>query len=250
MSNANETKRLDSDDRLSEGFWRVLAKWFLVPRTAPILPGNDDDIVDRLRPAPGWLRYGRVSRVILFGFLFVLALAIVPLLIASEPVPGLVVGSIAFPLILVFFALTWIGLHLAYASTWYVLGPRSMRLRRGMLIIHEETITFENVQDVAVSQGPLQRYFGISDLVVKTAGGGGGDTGSATHRGVIAGIEDAAGLRERIMAQVRASGNAGLGDEHDDDVRERVAHAVSRGGFGPEHVAVLREIRELVSSEH
>ena len=38
--------------------------------------------------------------------------------------------------------------------------------------MHETTISFENVQNVEVRQGPLQRYFGIADVVVQTAGGG------------------------------------------------------------------------------
>ena len=38
----------------------------------------------------------------------------------------------------------------------------------------ETTITFENIQNVTVQQGPLQRLFGIADVRVDTAGGGGG----------------------------------------------------------------------------
>ena len=47
------------------------------------------------------------------------------------------------------------------------------RIRRGIWIIHETTITFENVQNVVVQQGPLQRWYGIANVLIETAGGGG-----------------------------------------------------------------------------
>ena len=58
----------------------------------------------------------------------------------------------------------YVGIHLRYDTTWYVLTDRSLRIRRGILTIHETTISFENVQNVEVRQGPLQRYFGIADV--------------------------------------------------------------------------------------
>ena len=68
--------------------------------------------------------------------------------------------------------IAYVAIHLRYDTTWYVLTDRSLRIRRGIWIIHETTISFENVQNVEVRQGPLQRYFGIADVIVQTAGGG------------------------------------------------------------------------------
>ena len=59
----------------------------------------------------------------------------------------------------------YVAIHLRYDTTWYVIGRRSLRIRRGIWIINETTITFENVQNIHITQGPLQRYFGIADLV-------------------------------------------------------------------------------------
>jgi hypothetical protein len=115
--------------------------------------------------------------------------------------------------------LAYVAIHLRYDTTWYVISERSMRLRHGVWSVHETTITFENVQNVQVSQGPLQRYFGFSDLVVQTAGGGGSAgphghaAGGGAHAGRIEGVEDPNAMRELIMAKVRASRSAGLGDE-------------------------------------
>ncbi len=77
----------------------------------------------------------------------------------------------------------------------YVLSDRTLRIRRGIWIINEVTITYENIQNVSVRQGPLQRYYGISDLVVQTAGGGGagphGEQNLGSHLGLLEGIDNA-----------------------------------------------------------
>ena len=65
--------------------------------------------------------------------------------------------------------MVYVALHLRYDTTWYVVTDRSLRIRRGIWVIEETTITFENVQNVSITQGPLERAFGIATLVVDTA---------------------------------------------------------------------------------
>ena len=81
------------------------------------------------------------------------------------------------------------ALHLRFDTTWYVMTERSLRIRRGIWVIREMTITFENVQNVKVQQGPLQRFFGISSLVVETAGGGSAEPGKghAANQAIVVG---------------------------------------------------------------
>ena len=141
--------------------------------------------------------------------------------------------------------LAYVALHLRYDTTWYVMSGRSLRIRRGIWIIRETTVTFENVQNVELKQGPLQRHFGISNLIVQTAGGGGSPNSGGAHRAIIEGISDPARYREAIMARLRRSGTAGLGDEAEDE-----EGAV---GWTREHLDVLREIRDEVvrpAAEH
>jgi len=116
-------------------------------------------------------------------------------------------------------------------------------------VIHETTITFENVQNVAVAQGPVQRYFGIADVIVQTAGGGaskqashGGETSSNAHVGLLQGLDNADAVRNLILERVRRSRTAGLGDEH----ATTSAHAdhASGPGYSTAHLAVLRDIRD------
>jgi uncharacterized membrane protein YdbT with pleckstrin-like domain len=119
-----------------------------------------------------------------------------------------------------------------------------VRIRRRLWTIEEKTFTFENVQNVGIQQGPLQRYFGISNLIIQTAGGGSSGPHGATtnaHHGLIEGVHHAQEIRDSIMAKVYAARGAGLGDDN-------TSEAHDGPGFSAEHLDALREIRELAAS--
>jgi membrane protein YdbS with pleckstrin-like domain len=229
------------------GVWQVLARWFVVPRHPPDLPARPGATIDRFHPSPGFLRYLKL--------LFWLGLAVTSLWfligwIASFFVSlrlGLALAPVFFAVAVLPNLVAYVAIHLRYDSTWYVLSDRSLRIRRGIWTLHETTITFENVQDVKIQQGPIQRVFGISNVIVETAGGGGsrkkGEGGGTvpSHTGLIEGVDDAARIRDLILARVRQSRTAGLGDEAREHPGEsRPAAPV----WTAEHVAVLREIRD------
>ena len=153
------------------GVWASIVALFRVPPEPPTLPSSGET-VHSIRPSAGYLRY--------LKFLFWIAFLpgdIAPILIwlpiaIAFPIVGVI---LVVPLIVVLIApdvIAYVGLHLRYDTTWYVFTDRSLRIRRGIWVIHETTITFENVQNVEVAQGPVQRYFGIADVIVQTAGGG------------------------------------------------------------------------------
>ncbi len=173
--------------------------------------------------------YGSLSFAISLG----LGLALLPVFLAVAILPDIVV---------------YVAIHLRYDTTWYVLSDRSVRIRRGIWTITETTITFENVQDVKIDQGPIQRVYGISDIVIQTAGGGASaehdGTGTTTHIGRIEGIADAARIRDLIMNRVRRSRSAGLGDEHRTNSGHPATH-ITRWTAG--HLEMLREIRVALS---
>ena len=130
------------------------------------------------------------------------------------PVLGLVLAVPALALIVLPDVVAYVGIHLRYDTTWYVLTDRSLRIRRGILNIHETTISFENVQNVEVRQGPLQRYFGIADVLVTTAGGGVASHGKGAqastlgaHVGLLQGLDDADAVRNQIL-RLASSGRA------------------------------------------
>jgi membrane protein YdbS with pleckstrin-like domain len=230
------------------GVWASVVGFFKVPEEPSTLPAAGEP-VRSLRPSPGYLQY--------LKFLFWVALIPGDIL----PVLGWIAVSLAVPVLGVVLALpflalmvlpdvfAYVGIHLRYDTTWYVLTDRSLRIRRGIMTIHETTISFENVQNVEVRQGPLQRYFDIADVIVQTAGGGvvshgKGQTSSlGAHMGILQGLDDAEAVRNQILASVERTRSAGLGDEHPMLLRPAAA---SGSALSERHLGVLREIRDSV----
>jgi uncharacterized membrane protein YdbT with pleckstrin-like domain len=110
-------------------------------------------------------------------------------------------------------------LRLDFEKRWYVVTDRSLRIREGVVTIREMTVNFANIQNVSISQGPIQRLLGIADLQVETAGGGGSGPehqGSGNlHTARFRGIDNANDVRELIQIRLRRLKDTGLGDHED-----------------------------------
>lgn len=227
-----------------EGFWGILTRWFKVPSKPPSLPVHANEQMDSFRPALGFLRYLKLK----FWVVLILIDAMILVLWIALTIPLPLVGFLLSPLFLAIAILpdiiAYLAIHLRYDTTWYVMTERSLRIRRGIWVINEITITFENIQNVTIKQGPLQRFFGISDIRVHTAGGGSaehGPHGSQTgfsHQGLLEGLAEARTIRDLIMNRLKNSKSAGLGDDE-----EQQPHA---SGWTSKQVAVLTEIRDLI----
>ena len=224
-----------------EGIWGVLSNLFCVPRDPPELPFHIAENIVARKPSPGFMQYLKLQFWVMTLVLVVsLTIGSLIVVLASEN-PWLLVGSLLLLGMLLFFAaVSYLSIYLRFDTTWYVFSDRSMRLRRGIWLIRESTITFENIQNVKVTQGPLQRYFGIANVVVETAGGGGNQGnphgGSGTHAGLIEGVAEASEIRNSIMSRVQLGQSTGLGDEED---------APSGAVLSAAHLSVLREIRDV-----
>lgn len=191
----------------------------------PEAPAGTHASVEVFRASPGFLRY-RLVGLAIGGSVVLLALSAVAVgtALAGETA-GLVASlGVGVPVLAVL-GLVYAGLRIDYEVRHYVVTDRSLRVREGAWTVREMTVSFANIQNLKVTQGPLQRVFGISDLRVETAGGGGGagphGSGGGGGRALtVAGVENAAELRDLVGAYVRAHGDAGLGDP-DDQRRER-----------------------------
>ena len=229
------------------GIWRILTEWFCVPQQPPTLPASDPALVQAFKPSDNYLNYLKLFFWI--GCVLIdIALAGLWVVIA---IANPLVGAIITPLMLAIMVLpdivSYVAIHLKFDTTWYVLSDRSMRIRRGIWVIHETTITFENIQNVRLSQGPLERYFGFANLIVETAGGGAAQTeagvASGAHQGVMTGLANAEQLRDEIMAKIQSSRTAGLGDDNLEHRRQAGQFAVETG-FSAQDLQLLTEIRD------
>lgn len=210
------------------------------------------------RAAPGFLSYQRLLWAIRHGLalLPVTALAIVAVATGRQAeVPGFVpslvwsIDGLILALVLAQATVSWLTMRLDYEMRWYKVTDRALRIREGVVHVREMTMTFANVQNLAIEQGPLQRMFGIADVRVQSAGGGGAtaslgkadgkrDLHSATFRGVA----DARQLRDLVYLRLQAAKDAGLGDP-DDPHR----HEAPRTG---DLATALREVRDEAARLH
>ncbi len=180
------------------------------------------DHVEILRAAPVWLHY----RLLLWG-LYALAwsagitAASTAILLTTPLGIVLVIPLIAFAAAKA--VVLYVVTRLDYENRWYVITDRSLLIRQGVWMTREITLTFANAQNVRITQGPLQRIFGISNVEVDTAGGGAKrkeeKQGLAfdPHRAVLRGLDRPGDVRRRIVELVRRSRSAGLGDPDEPD---------------------------------
>ncbi len=233
-----------------QGIWSVATKWFHVPEEPPHIQGADDDDVRSFRPAEGYLRYLK-----LFFWIGLVAIDVVLtgawlVLLVAFPVAGIIVAPLALAIIVLPDVIAYIAIHLRYDTTWYVLSDRSMRIRRGIWTIHETTITYENIQNVSIKQGPVQRYFGIADVLVETAGGGastGGEHGTTVgHFGLLEGISNAEEVRNLILAKWSESKSGGVDEDYSHSFKAQEAMSAMRSAsWNCDQIELLESIRDL-----
>jgi membrane protein YdbS with pleckstrin-like domain len=141
-----------------------------------------------------------------------LALLTVLRLVGWIEVIGVIGYLIQLPLSLVPVILDW-------EMRWYMVTDRSLRIREGVWKVSEMTLTFANVQEVSIRQGPIERLFGIANLRVRTAGGGGRinpnepqSEEKSGHIGYFRGVDNAPEIRDLILDRLKRLRDAGLGD--------------------------------------
>ncbi len=130
-----------------------------------------------------------------------------------------VLKSLGFAAYLIQLPLTYAIRRLDFEMRWYMVTDRSLRIRHGVWKISESTMSFANIQQVVVTQGPLQRVLGLSDVRVQSAGGGGGGESEHghgqdddMHLGLFHGVTNGSEIRDLILARLRHFRESGLGD--------------------------------------
>jgi membrane protein YdbS with pleckstrin-like domain len=176
--------------------------------------------------------------VSLAAALFVLALPIR----AGPPWSRYIAEALMALLVTVFLAsalFTFLQQRMNYELRWYVVTDRCLRVRSGILFVHEITTTFANIQEVRLSAGPLQKLLGLADVEVHSAGGGSGRGSSGSHVARFEGVDNAPEIRDFILARLRQYRDSGLGEKDQDR-----PWAFSEGSLAAAQ-AVLTEARAL-----
>jgi len=230
----------------------LLARWIKVP-PEPHPPAGSARSVQIFRASENYFRLKQLSWLV--KQVWILGLA---LLFAFGMHEGLAEGRLRIPagrgpefLMSQWFAAGFMTLHLlplilelismpfTYAlawldfdQRWYIATDRSLRIREGIWRVREMTLTFANIQQMTIRQGPIQRFLGISDLVVTTAGGGGSagapvEAGQSkaepVHMGILRGVSNAEQIRDLILSRMRQLKDSGLGDPEEADISQMTA---------------------------
>jgi membrane protein YdbS with pleckstrin-like domain len=124
----------------------------------------DPRVVD-LERTIGWI----VTAVVSGGLFFTGAI----MLIAARSMPGwamaaIGLGWLAVTALLGWWLQRWPAIHYRYAS--YVVDAEGIEIRLGVVWRTVTNVPRSRVQHTDVSQGPLERRFGIGTLVIHTAG--------------------------------------------------------------------------------
>lgn len=144
---------------------------------------------------------------------------------------------------------TYAMVRLDWEQRWYIVTDRSLRIRSGLATVLESTMSFANLQQVVVTQGPLQRLLGLADVRVQSAGGGGAaehqpGAEPSLHTGVFHGVEHAEEIRDLILERLRLFRQAGLGDP-DDHAAEPAAGPSGGADLRTAAQELLNEARAL-----
>ena len=161
---------------------------------------------------------------------------VIPVLAAFE-VWGVLLFLLQMPV-------TFAAVRLDFEMHWYIVTDRSLRIRTGIWQLQEATMSFANLQQVEVKQGPLQRLLGLADVHVQSAGGGGemqpGHQGDSLHTGIFHSVSNATEIRDLILERLRQFRQAGLGDP--DDHHAAPAAVAATGASDSDTLAAAREL--------
>ncbi len=136
--------------------------------------------------------------------------------------------------------LTYAVRRLDFEMRWYMVTDRSLRIRHGVWKIQESTMSFANIQQVVVTQNPIQQLLGLANVRVQSAGGGGGGEehkhgDEDMHLGVFHGVTNATEIRDLILERLRRFRDSGLGDPEE---LRRAAHAASAAAAASASAAI------------
>ncbi len=179
--------------------------------TPPHLP-EGSSLVRSLKPSEKWLGYRYLQTM--FGFLnqFVgFGIAIIALM-AKLKGWGVALALLLFAVEFFVIGLALVTTRVDFEVRHYLVGDRSLRVAQGAWKKEEVTLSYANVQNLEVTQGPLERLFGFKSLTISTAGSDNTPGAENSHLVTLVGLENADELRGLILNMLKQQRDTGLGE--------------------------------------
>lgn len=175
------------------------------------------------------------------GWIVGMCVFAISVLVAAPALIWLVIPVLIFALVKMLIVLT---VHrIDYELRWYIITDTSITVREGAWTVQEITASYQNIQNVSVTQGPLERAFGFANVHIDTAGSGASQKkgeGISGHQAVLRGVGNAQHIRDTILENLRSYRNAGLGDPDDIQTPQKTLQPNTR-------IDVLTDILQEVS---
>lgn len=116
----------------------------------------------------------------------------------------------ALALVVLVVGITWYP-RARYRRWRWQLTDLALELRYGILVRRHEAVPYFRIQQIDITQGPVDRLVGLATLEVTTASA----SGSAALPGIAA--DDAPGVRQELLARAAAAL-----EDHPDEARDAV----------------------------
>ena len=153
----------------------------------------DKDAMTPLHPDLVWVL--RIRFVVMAAMLALAGWTFDQALLRATPIPaGLVPGAI---LLLGLVVAVWLPRR-RWRAWGYIEGEDELDIRHGRLVQVRTMVPFGRVQHIDISEGPVERRFGLATLILHTAG----TRGSAVPLPGLA-HDEAEAMRDRIRAKIR-----------------------------------------------
>ncbi|MDA7903430.1 PH domain-containing protein [Mariniblastus sp.] len=159
---------------------------------------NPPELFKKLAPAN--IRYEQLSRAITATILTVVAT--IALLIwwlnNGFDTAWLLLLAAASILLVFLFVMAWRWPTISYRHNSWKLDEEGLEIHKGVFWKHQISVPLGRVQHADVSQGPIQRSFGLGTLIIHTAG-------TQNSSVVLSGLSQttATELRDQIISQKR-----------------------------------------------
>jgi putative membrane protein len=140
---------------------------------------------------------------------------------------------------LIAFPVTLFLLWVKYRTLRYRFDSEGVWRRQGLLWRSEVNITYRRIQDIHLTNGLLQRWFGLATVSIQTA------AGSASPAIEIEGILEAEALRDFLYTKMRGV-REHTPDHAPDHATPQPATASAANAEGDEALALLSDIRDAL----
>lgn len=178
----------------------------------PHLP-EGSALVRSLKPSEAWFTWRALTAM--FGLLGQLIGTGVAAIAVAAKLGGwgwvIAAGLLLIEAVVIGFTL--VAVRVDWELRSFLVGDRSLRVSEGALTRREVTLSYANVQNLEVTQGPLERLFGFQNLTVTTAGADQQPGLENSHSVTLVGLDDAEAVRTLILGMLAKAKDSGLGEQ-------------------------------------